>query len=50
MRAITNSGINTVRGKTGGSIEQYVNANVAQLAAELGAVFPKKPWMPIAGL
>ncbi|HHI93586.1 MAG TPA: hypothetical protein ENK04_08760 [Gammaproteobacteria bacterium] len=28
--------------QNGGSIEQYVNANVAQLAAELGAVFPKK--------
>jgi len=25
-----------------GSIEQYVDANIAQLAAELGAIFPKK--------
>lgn len=28
--------------QNGGSIEQYVDANTAQLTAELGAVFPKK--------
>ncbi|NOX91211.1 MAG: hypothetical protein GXP18_01815 [Gammaproteobacteria bacterium] len=28
--------------QNGGSIEQYVNANIAQLTAELGAVFPEK--------